>query len=289
MFNSIRYKIVLWMVWVQIALVPIVVVMMSMADYALLWRWDLSYHLMMVCYILGLTALPVSLCLKLPKLLKWWLRLDFLISPIIAFPMLLSVKWINTFAEDGNYMLYRAQGFFPSDPSYVDLGKKEGLFIHRLQANIRRHPCGEDIYFRADTLKGCFYGLCPGESPAAWVGPVDSVKYRRHAEHINALIDSLYRSQPLLAYHSYKTFVFPDDFSEINYNEGSISYGDYDIEYTGGDSVSVRLPDNFNIRLFFPKDSIGDLSPKSVRTFIERLQKGKQYYPNQCYSVHRDG
>lgn len=85
MFNSIRYKIVLCMVWVQIALVPIVVVMMSVADYALLWRWDLSYHLMMVCYILGLTALPVSLCLKLPKLLKCGLGLISLFRPLSHF------------------------------------------------------------------------------------------------------------------------------------------------------------------------------------------------------------
>ena len=41
MSESLRYKIVIWMVWVQIALLPVIIVMITVTNNGLLWRWNL--------------------------------------------------------------------------------------------------------------------------------------------------------------------------------------------------------------------------------------------------------
>ena len=46
MSDSLRYKIVLWMVWAQIALLPVVIIMMNVTGNGLLWRWNLPNNLM---------------------------------------------------------------------------------------------------------------------------------------------------------------------------------------------------------------------------------------------------
>ena len=68
MSDSLRYKIVLWMVWAQIALLPVVIIMMNVTGNGLLWRWNLPNNLMVGSYILGLLALPVSRGLEKPNL-----------------------------------------------------------------------------------------------------------------------------------------------------------------------------------------------------------------------------
>ena len=95
MSDSLRYKIVLWMVWVQIALLPVIIVMINVTDGGVMWRWNLINNLLAVGYILGLLALPVSRGLEKPKFLKWWLRIDFwfsLIPAVIALPLLLIME-----------------------------------------------------------------------------------------------------------------------------------------------------------------------------------------------------
>ena len=77
MSDSLRYKIVLWMVWVQIALLPVVILMINVTNSGVMWRWNLINNLLVVGYILGLLVLPVSRGLEKPKFLKWWLRIDF--------------------------------------------------------------------------------------------------------------------------------------------------------------------------------------------------------------------
>lgn len=42
----LRYKIVLWMVWVQFALLPVVIIMISVANNRVMWRWNLLNWLM---------------------------------------------------------------------------------------------------------------------------------------------------------------------------------------------------------------------------------------------------
>lgn len=279
MSESLRYKIVIWMVWVQIALLPVIIGMITVTNNGVMWRWNLINNLLVVGYILGLLALPVSRGLEKPQLLKWWLRIDFwfsLIPAILILPLLFYCGRHFIVAEDGDYVLYESRGVMMAAPHYA-LGKKEGLFIRELLQSIRLYDYGKVDCFKVDTLKGCMYGLEHGESPAAWVLPIDSAKYHSHTKEITALIDSLYQLQPLLAPQSCGTFVFPDDFVEISYFEEQVTYEGsvyYDIE-DQGDCIAVKTPDGYLIvpRLKFTQDSIGELSPKVVKAFITRLEK----------------
>lgn len=72
------------MVWAQIALLPIVILMINVTESGVMWRWNLISWLMIGGYVLGLLALPVSRGLEKPKLLRWWLRIDFWFSLIPA-------------------------------------------------------------------------------------------------------------------------------------------------------------------------------------------------------------
>lgn len=283
MSYSLRYKIVLWMVWVQIALMPVIILMIGVTNNGVMWRWNLINNLLVTGYILGLLALPVSLGLEKPRLLKWWLRIDFwlsLIPAILVLPLLFYCGRHFIVAEDGDYVLYESRGVMMAAPHYA-LGKKEGLFIRELLRSIRLYDYGNRKVecFKVDTLKGCMYGLERGASPAAWVVPTDSVRYHRHASDISVLIDSLYQVQPLLSQKSYGTFVFPDSFVEINYKGGEIVYEDsitYNIDFLGKDSLSVTIFNNDFTQLSFPKNAIGNLSPQEVRTFIEVLKGGQR-------------
>lgn len=283
MSESLRYKIVLWMVWVQIALLPVVILMINVTHNGLLWRWNLLNWMMVGGYVLGLLALPVCRGLEKPKLLKWWLRIDFylsLIPAIIVLPLLFYVGRYHILAEDGDFLLYYKRGIMMAAPNY-GVGKKDGLFIRELPQRIRVYDYGNRTVgcFKVDTLKGCLHGLGSGVSSAAWVIPIDSARYHRYACDITALIDSLYQTQPLLLQKSYGTFVFPDNFTEIHYSGGLISYEDsinYYIEILGSDSLSVRFYDEKFTCLSFPKDSVGNLSPKEIRTFVENLKGGKR-------------
>lgn len=131
MSDSLRYRIVLCIVWVQIALLPVIIVMITMTNGGMLWRWNLINNLLVVGYVLGLLALPVSRGLEKPGLLKWWLRIDFwfsLIPAVIALPLLFYCGRHFIVAEDGDYVLYEERGIMMAAPHY-GLGKKDGLFI----------------------------------------------------------------------------------------------------------------------------------------------------------------
>ena len=276
--DSLRYKIVLCMVWMQIALAPIVIVMINMTNTGVMGRWNLLNWLLVMGYVLGLLALPISRGLEKSKLLKWWLRIDFwvsLIPSIFMLPLLFYCGRHFIVAEDGDYVLYEERGIMMAAPHY-GLGKKEVVFIRKLPRSIRLYDYGNRKVncFKVDTLKGSMYGLEQGASPAAWVIPIDSARYHRHAGDISILIDSLYQVHPLLSQESYVTFVFPDNFAEMNYYGGQICYEDsirYDIDILENDSLDVTIFDKNFTRLSFPKDSIVDLAPKSVRLFINSL------------------
>ncbi len=271
------------MVWVQIALLPVIIVMINVTNGGVMWRWNLINNLLVAGYILGLLALPVSRGLEKPGLLKWWLRIDFwfsLIPAVIALPLLFYCGRHFIVAEDGDYVLYEERGIMMAAPHY-GLGKKEGLFIRKLPQWIRIYDYGNQSIecFKVDTLKGCMYGLEQGTSPAAWVLPIDSAKYHSHAKEITVLIDSLYQLQPLLSQESYGTFVYPDNFAEINYEGGEISYTDsisYDIDFSESDSLRIIIYDGKFPHLSFPKNAIGNFSPNEVKTFIEKLKGGKR-------------
>lgn len=283
MSDSLRYKIVLWMVWVQITLLPVIIVMITVTNNYVMWRWNLLNNFMVIGYVLGLLALPASRGLEKPKLLKWWLRVDFwgsLIPSFIVLPLLFSVGRHYIDAEDGDYVLYRTKGLMAAAPHFW-LGKKDGIFIRELPQAMRLYDYGKVKIdcFRVDTLKGCCYGLNRGSWPSAWVCPIDSMRYHRFAVDITYLIDSLYQTQPLFRPYYYGTFVYPDNFAEINYYGEQICYEDsmrYDIDFLGGDSLSVTIFNNKLTQLSFPRDSVGNLSPKQVRALLEKLKGGKQ-------------
>lgn len=283
MSESLRYKIVLWVVWVQIALLPVIIVMITVTNNGMIWRWNLINNLLVLGYILGLFALPVSRGLEKPRLLKWWLRIDFwfsLIPAAFALPLLYYNGRHYIDAEDGDYVLYEERGIMMAAPHY-GLGKKEGLFIRPLPQWIQIYDYGNKAIecFKVDTLKGCMYGLEQGASPVAWVLPIDTIRYHRYADDIKALIDSLYQVQPLLSQESYGTFVYPDNFAEINYEGGEISYTDsisYDIDFSESDSLRIIIYDGKFPHLSFPKNAIGNFSPNEVKTFIEKLKGGKR-------------
>lgn len=255
-----------------------------------MWRWNLLNWLMVGGYLIGLLALPFSRGLDKPVFLKWWLRIDFWLSAImaiLALPLLFYVGRHYIDAEDGDYVLYHTRGFMRTGPHYdygpyYDLGKKESLFIRPLSQFVRINDyddCKADC-FKVDTLRGCFYGLSRGGAQASWVLPLDSTKYHQHTTYITNLIDSLYQAQPLFRDYYHGTFVFPDNFAEIIYDSFSIHYEDSisynSIDHIYGDSLRVTIFSNGITKLSYPKDSVGDLSPKEVRTYIENLKGGKQ-------------
>ena len=281
--DSLRYKIVLWLVWVQLALLPIIYMMLCVTEHGVLWRWNLVNWLMVGGYFIGLIALPFSRGLEKPNLLKWWLRIDFwssLIPAILVLPLLFCSGRHEIDAEDGDYVLYYTRGFMMGAPHY-SLGKKEGLFIRPMFKSVRIHDYndGKIDCFKVDTLKGCFYGLKRRGAQTSWVLPLDSMKYRKYAADIAELIDRLYQAQPLCRGYYHGTFVFPDNFAEINYDSFSICYEDsisYAIYRIDSDSLRVTITNNGITELSYPKDSVGNLSPKDVRTCVEKLKGGEQ-------------
>ena len=283
MSESLRYKIVIWMVWVQIALLPVIYLMLYVTNNDLMWRWNLLNWLMVGGYLIGLLALPVSRGLEKPRFLKWWLRIDFwfsAITAILALPLLFYVGRHYIDAEDGDYVLYHTRGLMMAAPHY-GLGKKEGLFIRPMSKSVRINDYDNVKIecFKVDAQKGFMYGLERGVSPATWVLPIDSAKYHNHAKEITALIDSLYQLQPLLSQESYGTFVYPDNFAEINYEGGEISYTDsisYGIDFSESDSLRIIIYDGKFPHLSFPKNAIGNFSPNEVKTFIEKLKGDKR-------------
>lgn len=283
MSDTLRYKIILWMVWVQIALLPIIYLMLYVTNNDLMWRWNLVNWLLVGGYLIGLLALPVSRGLEKPRFLKWWLRIDFWFSAImaiLALPLLFYVGRHYIDAEDGDYVLYHTRGLMMAAPHY-DLGKKESIFIRPLSQSVQTNDyddCKVDC-FKVDTLRGCFYGLSRGGAQASWVLPLDSVKYHQNAAYITNLIDSLYQAQPLFRDYYHGTFVFPDNFAEINYDSDYIQYCDsarYNIANLNSDSLHVTIINNGITELSYPKDSVGKLSPKEVKSFVEKLKGGKR-------------
>ena len=106
------------------------------------------------------------------------------------------------------------------------------------------------------------------------------MKYHKYAADIAELIDSLYQAQPLFRDYYHGTFVFPDNFAEINYDSFSIHYvdsiSDSNVYCFDGDSLRITIINNGITKLSYPKDSVGNLSPKEVRSFVEKLKGGKQ-------------
>ena len=112
MKEPLRYKICLWMVWLQLALIPIVYLMMWAVDGTpYIWRWNLLSWVMLAGYLIGILALPLSRGLDKPKFLKWWLRIDFVATILLFIPFYFTfiVSKANFVSERGKYVLFTTE------------------------------------------------------------------------------------------------------------------------------------------------------------------------------------
>ncbi len=84
--DSLRYRIVLCLVWVQLALIVMAVLMIDHTAPDLVWRWNVPFWTLLIGYVLGFLLLPFSRGLEKSKILKWWLRIDLVISILMFVP-----------------------------------------------------------------------------------------------------------------------------------------------------------------------------------------------------------
>lgn len=296
------------MVWVQLALIPIVYFMMWAVDGApYIWRWNLLAWTMLEGYLIGILALPLSRGLDKPKLLKWWLRVDFVATILLSIPFYFTfiVSKANFVSERGKYVLFTTGGVL-AKPA-LRFGKSEGLFIKELynSDDVGFDICTENWIVNED------YGY---SSLKIWndyyksihVFPIDSSTYHQHNSIIDTHIDSVFHTN-IIGYDK-MVFVMPEDFSTIEYCDSSgIEYhsSDFiqlaDIKYwsyeTGNflDSVLITLSiaendilpitdsDTLLVESFkterqikLPKDSVPWMSPTEAHRFINDLKRSKR-------------
>lgn len=293
------------MVWVQLALVPIVYLMMYAIDgKPYIWRWNLLSWVMLTGYIIGVLAWPFSRGIDKPKILKWWLRIDFVATILLFIPFHFTfiLSRSDFLAERGMYVLYRTGGWMTTP--IIRIGVKQGFLIKEI------HSVGSHGFVDSnldwiinDNIGYCELKVKDLSYSTIDVFPIDSIVYHKHRKIIKKKIDSLFYircdNDERLA------FVMPDDFSTIEYRDSSsITYhrSDYiqlaDIEYrsyeTGNllDSVLITLSISENdilpitdsdtllmegIRterqIKLPKDSVPWMSPTEVQRFINNLER----------------
>lgn len=289
MSDSLRYKIVLWLVWVQIALIVIAFFMIEHTGPDRVWRWNVPFWTLLSGYFLGFLLLPLSRGLKKSNMLKWWLRIDLAITILMFIPAYFvlagcDVKYIS---EKGDYILFNRSGFLSSP--YVNLGVKSGIFIKRLDSFPIEYW---DIFhddWSIDDSTGLF--LLDGRRNnynQIFIVPVDSCKYKMNATIVNMRIDSLYHC--CSSRYDRMVFVMPDDFSTISYTD-SVSVSHFNIDdcwnpfaeiiypHKGSklspDSVRLRYNDSNEDRMY-PKDFIPHMSPTQIQQFIRLMKGGKQ-------------
>lgn len=283
MSDSLRYKIVLWIVWVQIALLPIWLCMEYMVDRHHEWRWGLDTWIFIAGFILGVLALPFGKGIDKPRFLKWWLRIDFTFTMILMLPILFicSAFVPATIAEDGEYIIYHIDGFAANRSAY--LARKSGLLMETI-FDLSPYEGGRltENCYRFDNEKGVFYGAetyaVRQNGSRIWVVPIHDEKYANNKEYVYRVIDSLYYAHGEWIDNDEATFVMPDGFTRIDYTHGDILLSDSiscKISYVNGDSVDVYFyyPVRGNVRL--PADSIPPMSPTGAHKLIKQLKGGK--------------
>lgn len=289
MSNSFRYKILLWLTWVQIAFLVMAFFMIEHTGPDRVWRWNVPFWTLLLGYILGFLLLPLSRGLEKSNTLKWWLRIDLAITILMFIPVLFvlagcDVKYIS---EKGDYILFNRSGFLSSP--HVRLGVKSGIFIKSLDSfPVRYWDISHDDWYIDDST-GLF--LLDGRRnnyKQIFIVPVDSCKYKMNATIVNMRIDSLYHCCSSRYYRM--DFVMPDDFSTISYTDSvSVAYFNtgecwnpfVEIIYPqkgsnlSPDSVIVRYKDSNEDRMY-PKDSFPHMTPTQIQQFIRQLKGGKQ-------------
>lgn len=287
--DSLRYKIVLWLVWVQIALIVMAFFMIDHTDPDRVWRWNVPFWTLLIGYVLGFLLLPFSRELEKSKTLKWWLRIDLAITILMLVPAYFGLAGchVRYISEKGDYILLNRNGFLSAP--FVQLGVKSGVLIKSLNYfPVEYWNISHDDWDIDDTT-GCFWLTSSRNNDRQlFVVPLDSCKYKINETVINKRIDSLYHCS--LSRYDRMDFVMPDDFSTISYTDSaSVSYFNTDdcwypfaeIIYTpegsniSPDSVIIRCKDSKE-DVVYPKDYIPHMSPTQIQQFIRQLKGGKQ-------------
>lgn len=290
MSESLRYKIVLWMVWVQPALIAIAIWMIEFTGPDRVWRWNVPFWTLLVGYLLGFLLLPFSRGLEKPSVLKWWLRIDLVITTLMFVPAYFTLAGcdVKYSSDKGDYILFSRGGFLSAP--HINLGVKSGLFI----TDLNYFPVGyvgiSDYDWDIDSRRGYFKLFARyNNEDRIYTCPTDSSLYHANRAAINNRIDSLY-------YEFYPKgidnmdFVMPDDFSRVVYTDSSeITYYKADDDWypsteivfstadsnISPDSVIIRCKDSKEDRVY-PKDSIPHMSPTRVQQLIRQLKGGKR-------------
>lgn len=285
------------MVWVQLALIPIVYLMMWAVDGTpYIWRWNLLSWAMLAGYLIGFIILPLSRGLDKPKFLKWWLWIDF-VATILLFPIFFftftCVK-VYYVAKKDNYVLYRAGGFLAAPTLY--LGVNDGLFIKEIKSV--EGFVDSDLDWTLDNLNGyCKIHVQDISWSVINVFPIDSAFYHQHQNVVAKRIDSLFHTR--CDNDERMIFVMPKDFSVIEYGDSSwirfSSENSPDIELQYRDLMHKNVLDSIvvsiNITNYYgegsmrvesyetkdlmklPKDSVPWMSPTEAHRFINNLKR----------------
>lgn len=305
MKESLRYKICLSLVWVQLALIPIVYLMMWAVDGTpYIWRWNLLAWAILTGYLIGFIALPLSRGLDKPKLLKWWLRIDFVATILLFIPFYFTfmASKANFVSERGKYVLFTTGGGMAMPA--LRFGKSDGLFIKELyNSDAAAFDICTEVWIVNEDYGYSSLKIWNDHYKSIHVFPIDSSTYRQHNNIIDKQIDSIFHAN-IIGYDKMK-FVMPDDFSTIEYCDStSIEYHspDFiqlaDIKYwsykTGNflDSVLITLSVSKNDilpitsqdtllverveterRIKLPKDSVPWMSPTEAHRFINDLKR----------------
>lgn len=287
------------MVWMQLALIPMVYLMMWAVDGTpYIWRWNLLAWAILTGYLIGFIILPLSRGLDKPKLLKWWLRIDFvatiLLLPIFFFTFTcLKVRYV---AKKDNYVLYRV-GVFLAAPT-IYLGENDGLFIKEIKSVEGFGFVDSDLDWTMDNHNGyCKIHVQDIAGSVINVFPIDSTLYQQHQNVVAKRIDSLFHSR--CDNDERLIFVMPEDFSVIEYGDSSWirvsreNRPDIELQYREWMSkntldsilVSVSITNYYDedSMLFesyetkdlmkLPKDSVPWMSPTVAHRFINGLKR----------------
>ena len=289
MTEKTKLKICRSMVWVQLALIPVIYHMMWAVDgKPYLWRWNLLSWVMLTGYLIGILAWPFSRGLDKPKLLKWWLRIDFVATILLFIPFYFTfiVSKANFVSERGKYVLYYVGGFMAKP--VIRIGVTDGVFIreiHHLDYIAFNIP--DKNWILDDKTGYCYLEIDTKYNRSLNLFSIDSVSYLNNSISINKLIDSIFYANPIM--EGGMTFVMPDDFSTIQYNDSSsirffraeddwwrsyadINYKNYEREAIF-DSISITFNAPEKRSVILPKDSVPWMSPTKVHRFINNLER----------------
>lgn len=291
MKTSLRYKIVLWMVWAQLALLPIAIGMEMILDNHQLWRWNLDLWVWMFGFALGLFIKPIAGNIEIPQILKYWIRFDFVASWILALPFFLICLscFPSIYDQNENYILYKENGPFNCVP-VAHVGLKEGVMINPVNPGIYPFSGTAETYLTINKEMGYFVVTTDKENGSVWVHPLDSIKYAKFVPEIGLLIGSLFQFNPLTGQMTSGSFTLPSPFATVSYRQGcTIHYDcrnpsvDFRIDYYNAEDTRGLAKDSVHIsgcgsndqynNFSLPKDSVPWMSPAEVRRFITNLER----------------